>query len=120
MTAPTQRANPLAAVLEDFQEETPRERSNRPDRSAVAAAAKENGFVSRDPSKLTAPARTSAADSAPIRKRRTYITGRNKQFNIKATEQTIETFRDLADKLGLSSAETFELAVRALAAQHGA
>ena len=48
--------------------------------------AREHNFPSRE-----------GQGTKPQRQRRKYITGRNQQFNIKATAQTIERFYKLAD-----------------------
>ena len=67
--------------------------------------AREHNFPSRQ-----AP-RTPAA---PIRKRRTYTTGRNQQINFKATAATVERFYRIADQKRLPLCELLEEALDAL------
>jgi len=51
--------------------------------------AEENNFPSRQAAK---------APKEPRHKRRVYTTGRNRQFNIKATAETVERFYKMADE----------------------
>jgi hypothetical protein len=53
-------------------------------------------------------------ESAPARKQRRYTTGRNKQVNLKATDETINKLNRLADERGVSLAQVLELALDAL------
>jgi hypothetical protein len=69
--------------------------------------------------------RSREPDAAPpseiptiMRRQRRYTTGRNQQLNIKASPETVERFSALADKLGLSLAETLEHALVALEKGH--
>ena len=50
----------------------------------------------------------------PKRKRRVYTTGRNRQFNIKATARTVERFYKLADERAVPLCELLEQALDAL------
>lgn len=102
------RANPLDLSIEDF---GPRVRDDKPrmDRETIAQVAKDNGFHSRDASKVEA----AAAAVAPRRQRR-FTTGRNQQLNIKATADTIARFNRLADELGLPAGALLERAVQVL------
>ena len=73
--------------------------------------AAEHGFPSRQPPKLT--------ETAPVteigqRQQRRYTTGRNKQINIKATEETIERMGQMADERGVPLGRLLELALDAL------
>jgi hypothetical protein len=65
----------------------------------------ENNFPSRQAAKMT---------STPRRKRRIYRTGRNQQFNAKATRETIEKVYKLADERGVTLGELLSLALDAL------
>jgi hypothetical protein len=64
--------------------------------------AEENNFPSRQAAK------------APRRKRRVYTTGRNRQFNIKATAETVERFYKMADERRVPLCELLEQALDAL------
>lgn len=64
----------------------------------------------REPRRATAiPARSGKVDGRTLRK-----TGRVTQVNIKTTSEAKQTLFDKAAALGLSLAETFELAINAL------
>ncbi len=69
-----------------------------PERQAVAAVSDAVGFRSREPVQL----------------KRTPRSGRNVQFNLKATPETIELFRALSERQGWSLAITLERALAAL------
>jgi hypothetical protein len=58
----------------------------RPD--TIERIAEENNF----------PSRQTKAPKEPRRKRRVYTTGRNRQFNIKATAETVKRFYKMADE----------------------
>jgi hypothetical protein len=75
------------------------------EKETIERIAKENNFPSRQPAK---PA------SAPARKRRVYTTGRNRQFNIKATSETVERFYKMADERKIPLCELLEEALDAL------
>ena len=75
----------------------------RPPRASVVEVAEASGFHSREPQ---APAKTQ-------RRRRT---GRNVQFNIKTTPETIAAFCQVADANGWGLGETLERAVALLQA----
>lgn len=74
---------------------------------ALSRIAEEHGFPSRQPL---------AADPAPVARpaRRRYVTGRNRQLNIKATNETVERFIRLADERNVPFGELLELALDAL------
>jgi hypothetical protein len=75
---------------------------------AVAAAAH---FVSRE-----AP---SASISPPKRERRRHRTGRNVQFNLKASQETVDAFYAISDRNGWVLGETLEHALAALQREMG-
>lgn len=54
------------------------------------------------------------APAAPARKQRRYTTGRNQQFNIKATGETIARANRMADERGVPLGVLLELALQAL------
>jgi hypothetical protein len=67
--------------------------------------AREQNFPSRQALPVSA---------APLRKRRTYTTGRNQQINFKATAATVERFYRIADRKHLPLCELLEQALDAL------
>ena len=69
----------------------------------IERIAEENNFPSRQAAKPAREAR---------RKRRLYTTGRNRQFNIKATAETVERFYKMADERKVPRCELLELARR--------
>ena len=86
----------------------------KPDPASARAAAASAGFRSREP--VVAPTPVPAAEPThPVRRRRT---GRNRQFNIKARPETVETFYAIADAQGWGIGETLEHAVALLAEAH--
>ena len=103
------------------------------DADAIRAAAEAASFASRQPVKPP-PAAAAVSEAvkgqgaepapavatpqpAPSRQPRRRTTGRNQQFNIKATAETIDRFIALADKHGWVYGEAFEHAVAALEMQ---
>lgn len=90
---------------------------------AIDAIAEKAGFPSRKAGKgavnetgtWTAETRvpSPAPPSGPARRRHT--TGRNRQINIKATEETIEALYQIADKMGAPLGAVLEQALAALA-----
>lgn len=101
------RANPLDLSIEDF---APRTGDDKPrvTRESIAQVAKDNGFLSRDASKVE------AAVAATPRKQRRFTTGRNQQLNIKATADTVARFNKLADELNMPAGALLERAVQVL------
>lgn len=81
----------------------PRAAAGRPSLADLQAQPDDSKFVSREP--VIAPARP-----APYR----YRTGRNQQFNTRASQQTIDRFEAMRDRLGVSKAELMERAIAAL------
>src|ERR1700685_906721 len=105
MTADPNRVDPFAGDL-DLSEFKPAPPKKPKVESAVIREVSEaNNFPSRAASK---PAKAKAA--IPRRRR----TGRNVQFNIKATPETIARFTALADKNGWVFGEALDLALDAL------
>jgi hypothetical protein len=76
-----------------------------PTEEAVARIAKENNFPSRQAAKTA---------KEPGRKRRVYRTGRNQQFNLKATAETVERFYKMADARKVALGALLEQALDAL------
>lgn len=71
----------------------------------IERLAEENNFPSRQAARAPKELR---------RKRRVYTTGRNRQFNIKATDQTIDRFYRIADERDVALCELLEQALDAL------
>jgi hypothetical protein len=71
---------------------------------AVAEAAR---FRSREPAAKMPPA-------VPKRLPRRYRTGRNVQFNVKASQETVDAFYAISDRKGWVLGETLEHALEAL------
>lgn len=96
------RANPFGD-LGDFAPESP----SRPVAAeAIDQLAQASGFPSR---------KAQAPSPAPVRQPRRHTTGRNRQINIKATEETITALYSIADDLGLPLGAVLEQALAALA-----
>lgn len=79
--------------------------ANRPDKDALRAVAEAKGFPSREALEIVAP--------EPTLQRR-YRTGRNRQLNLKVTDEALRRFYALADAQGLVLGQVFEQAVMAL------
>jgi hypothetical protein len=79
-------------------------------------AADAAGFKSREPVKAPAAPQTPVESPRVQRRRRT---GRNVQFNIKARQETIDAFCEVADGQGWGLGETLEHAVELLKAKYG-
>jgi hypothetical protein len=91
-----------------------------PDKSApaaeqVRAVAEAARFHSREPAPPPAPM------AAPVAKRipRRYRTGRNVQFNVKASQDTVDAFYAISDSKGWVLGETLEHALTALQRELG-
>src|SRR3954452_5777203 len=82
---------------------TTRVAAGRPSLADLQAQPDDRKFVSREP--VIAPAR-----SAPYR----YRTGRNQQINTRASQQTIDRFEAMRERLGVSKAELMERSIAAL------
>lgn len=78
----------------------------RSPKADIAEAAKAAGFQSRE-----------AKSSEPTKPQRRRRTGRNVQFNIKSTAETIAAFCSIADANGWGLGETLERAVALLQAE---
>ena len=104
----------------DLSEFTPRPKAARPraDKEALREVAEKKGFVSREPTvKETAPKAPKAVTPPPAPEpipQRRYRTGRNRQLNLKVTDDVMRRFYALADSQDLILGEAFEQAVTAL------
>ena len=100
-----ERINPFA-TLKDAPVFSTKPKPEKPvEAEALAQIAEENNFTSRQPLK---------AAKAPIRKLRRHRTGRNVQFNAKATTETIARIYKQADELGVVLGEWLKLAADAM------
>jgi hypothetical protein len=81
-------------------------KSEKPIRTeTIERIAEDNNFVSRQAPKVA---------KEPRRKRRIYTTGRNQQFNIKVSNETLDRFYRMADDKRVPLCELLELALDAL------
>ena len=89
--------------------------SGFPSRKAGAAKADETASSTGETaSPSPAPATPTVAASQPVRQPRRHVTGRNRQINIKATEETIEELYRIADAMNLPLGAVLEQALAAL------
>ncbi|PKQ00821.1 hypothetical protein [Sphingopyxis granuli] len=103
------RANPFANLGTEFEKRPP---PAKPDVQMIDELADRSDF----------PSRAARPDAAPARKpmsQRRHVTGRNKQINIKATDETIQLLYDITDNLGQPMGAVLDLALRALARERG-
>ena len=99
------RVNPFAVLANPPSFETKPRKEKPVDEEAIAIIAKENNFPTRQATKTP---------KAERRKPRLHRTGRNQQFNAKATPETIAKIYKLADERKVMISELLELAVAAL------
>jgi hypothetical protein len=100
------RVNPFARLSDQPPVFTTKPRKEKPvEEETIARIAEEHNFPSRQAAKPL---------SAPRRKRRVYRTGRNQQFNAKATPETIERFYKLANEKNVPLGELLRLTLDAL------
>ncbi len=104
----------------DLSEFTPRPKAAKPraDKEALREVAEKKGFVSREPAapkaaKAVTPPPPAPPAPEPMPQRR-YRTGRNRQLNLKVSDDIMRRFYTLADSQDLILGEAFEQAVRAL------
>jgi hypothetical protein len=100
------RVDPFAILKEPLPSFTTKAKTEkRVPTETIERIAEENNFPSRQATKVA---------KEPRRKRRIYTTGRNRQFNIKATSETVDRFYRLADERRVSLCELLEEALDAL------
>jgi len=106
MMSDPNRVDPFGGDLDlsDFKPAAPKK--PKVEAAAIREVSEANNFPSRAASKEKTP-----NPAAPQRRRRT---GRNVQFNIKATPETIARFTALADQQGWVFGETLDRALDAL------
>jgi len=86
----------------------------RPPKTETARAAQAAGFQNREPLASPQPGPPPPAPSKPVATQRRRRTGRNVQFNIKTTPETIAAFCAIADANGWGLGETLERATALL------
>lgn len=100
-----QRVNAFAN-LSDPPTFTTKPKKDKPvEEETIAHLAEQNNFPSRQPAK---------PPKAERRKPRIHRTGRNQQFNAKATKETIDKIYKLANEMNVPLGELLRLAVDAL------
>ena len=89
----------------------------KPERQSAAVtqlAAEKTGFKSREPRLAAVP-----PAPKPVVQQRRRRTGRNVQFNVKATPETIAEFTAIADAQGWGFGEALEKAVALMSREYG-
>jgi hypothetical protein len=100
------RVDPFAILKEPLPSFTTKPKKEQPvEEEAIVRIAKENNFPSRQAAK---------SPNVVRRKPRVYRTGRNQQFNAKATPETIERFYKLANEKNVPLGELLRQALDAL------
>ncbi len=90
---------------------TPKPKKERPvEEEAIALIAEQNNFPSRQAAR---------SPNAQRRKPRIYRTGRNQQFNAKATAETVQKFYKMADEKRVPLGELLKQGLEALDAMGG-
>lgn len=99
------RANPF----DDLSDFNAAPKARPVEAKTITRIAEEHGFPSRQPPQ---------AELAPLQRpaRRRYVTGRNRQINIKATNETVERFIRMADERNVPFGELLDLALDAIEA----
>ena len=100
-----ERVNPFATMAEPPVFTTKTKMEKPVTAEIIERIAEENNFPSRQATKTL---------KEPRRKRRVYTTGRNRQFNIKATSETVDRFYKMADERTVPLCELLEQALDAL------
>jgi methylmalonyl-CoA mutase N-terminal domain/subunit len=101
----SERVNPFASI-QDAPVFTTKPRTEKPvEEAAIARIAEDNRFPSRQAAKPAKPER---------RKPRIHRTGRNQQFNAKATAETISRVYKQADEMKVTLGEWMQRAADAL------
>ncbi|MEI7995099.1 MAG: hypothetical protein WCH01_09380 [Methylococcaceae bacterium] len=105
------RINPFENLADEFplKSKDRLQKSVENEKELIDRIAEDNNFPSRQ-----ATYKGDSALTTPVKQQRRYRTGRNQQLNIKATEQTINTFYRLADKENITLGELLERALDAL------
>ena len=104
------RANPFGD-LDDF---APEPAPKPVPAAAIEEIAQASGFPSRKAQSGKAAGAGEAATPPVLRQPRRHTTGRNRQINIKATEEVIARLYRIADDLGIPLGAVLERALEAL------
>lgn len=99
------RINPFANIADPPTFTTKPKKEKPIEEETLAQFAEQNNFPSRQPAKPL---------KAERRKPRIHRTGRNQQFNAKATKETIDKIYKLANEMNVPLGELLRLAVDAL------
>jgi hypothetical protein len=102
------RVNPFATLAEPPIFTTKPKQDKPVETEVIARIAEDNNFPSRQAPK---------PQNAPRRKHRIHRTGRNRQFNVKATNETVERFYKMADERQVPLGELLEQALDAIDGQ---
>lgn len=106
-----QRVNPFADLAAPVFTPKPKKNERPVANEALERIAEDNDFPSRQPPRVS---------KEPRRKRRKYMTGRNRQINMMASSETIERIYKIADEIGKPLATVLEMAIEALEAKRRA
>jgi hypothetical protein len=110
------RANPFSD-LSDFE---PQPVTRKVPVAQIEEIAEASGFPSRKAATVKPVIVEPVPAAAPARAQRRYTTGRNRQINIKATDETIDTLYRIADEMNLPLGAVLEEALTALEARKSA
>lgn len=99
--------------LSQFKPNT-KKNEQRPPAEEIDRVSEGSRFVSRESTGSTNTLINNSETSIKSRKPRVYRTGRHRVVSVKTTNDHAERFYQLADKLGIKVAETFELAIESL------
>jgi hypothetical protein len=109
------RVNPF----EDLADFKPKPEAKPVEKAQIDKLAEDNNFPSRQARRSVAPASVPASAQPNSRRARRYTTGRNRQINIKATQETIDRLYRLADEKNMPLGELLDVALDALEQSKG-
>jgi len=109
MMADPNRADPFAADLDLSDFKPTAVKKPKPEAAVIREVSEANNFPSRAAARPVV-----VQELAPPQAQRRRRTGRNVQFNIKATPETIARFEAISDKHGWVFGETLDRALDAL------
>jgi hypothetical protein len=91
-------------------------------REALRATAESRGFSSREPTReipAAPPAPPAPVAAVPSRAQRRHRTGRNRQLNLKLTDDAVERFYDMAEREGVVLGQALERLLDSWDRAHG-
>lgn len=109
------RVNPF----EDLADFKPKAEAKPVEKAQIDKLAEDNNFPSRQAQLSVAKASMPAPTQPNSRRARRYTTGRNRQINIKATQETIDRLYRLADEKNMPLGELLDVALDALEQSKG-